>query len=383
MRKSAGLVLVPTASVISGIVVFLVLTGMLVPGFTPLREVIAASSPASFNYVTNLFYYETGELSYNMEDMFDSSHLYDLSGKSHLGLMSPSLQFDAGIYGQALRWPSGQILVEDLGIVGMSFTLQAWVYPSSADPIALAGAGTPSFSYPHITKAQNGSLQYVSTGGAAGSLYSSQPVPLNAWTHVALVYNVTSGTAKWYLNAVEQGSKFMGGDRQWSGKWTIGRIGPDMSTSEWKGKIDEFRMYKGVALPQNKIEEDMKTSIAHKLIVTGLTPDSDVAQLWYPNGEFAQTHMLQQTANAQGQAEFNVYSWSGRTTPYNAIIRVSHAGRTYSSQILKLNWEDVYNFALSTDYETLVAGVISGLIIAVPIAIMLITPLIAKRRKAS
>jgi len=384
MKKPVNSVLVPTASIISGIVVFLLLTGVLVPGFTPLREVVAASSPPSFTFVTNLFYYETSELSYNMEDMFNSTHLCDLSGKNHLGLKSPSLQFDTGIYGQALRWPIGQILVEDLGIVGMSFTFEAWIYPSSAAPVALAGVGVPSFPFPYIARAQNGSMQYLSTGGTAGSLYSNQSVPLNAWTHVALVYDVTSGTATWYLNAVVQGSKYMGSDRRWSGTWTIGRIGPDVSTSEWKGKIDEFRVYKGFALPQDKIEEDMRTSIGHKLIVTGLTPGSDVAQLWYPDGEFARTHMLQENANAQGQAEINVYSWSGRITPYNAIIRVSHAGRTYSSQVLRLNWEDVYNFTLNTGYnEALVAGAISGLIIVAPIAIMLINRIMAKRRKTS
>lgn len=319
-----------------------------------------------------------------MEDMYNSTHLNDFSGKNHFGLKSPSLQFESGIYGQALQWPTGQIAVEDLGIVSTSFTLEAWIYPTGEEALTLAGAGiSPALPYPHIGKAQNGSMRYSSTGGDAGSLYSSQAVPLNSWTHVALVYDVATGTAKWYLNAVELGSKFMGSDRRWSGRWAIGRIGPDVMTSEWKGKIDEFRIYKGVALAQSKIQEDMKTSIGHKLTVTGLTPNSDNAQLWYTDGEFARTHMLQQTADAEGKAEFNVFSWSGRITPYNAIIRVSRSGRTYSSQTLRLNWEDVYNFSQDTNYtETLIASVVSGLIIVIPIAILLFNRVMAKRRKA-
>jgi hypothetical protein len=383
MKKPANSVLVPVASIVTGAIVFLILTGMLIPSFSPLRQVAAASSPASFNFVTNLFYYEASEVSFNMEDIYNSTHLYDFSGKNHLGAKSPSLQFESGIYGQALQWPTGEIVVEDLGIVSMSFTLEAWVFPSSGDALTLAGAGlSPGLPYPYITKAQNGSMRYVSTGGE-GSLYSSQGVPLNAWTHVALVYDVTSGIAKWYLNAAEQGSRFVGGDRRWSGRWAIGRIGPGITTSEWKGKIDEFRIYKGVALSQSKIQEDMKTRIGHKLTVTGLTPNSDIAQLWYTDGEFARTHMLQQTADTEGKVEFNVYSWSGRTTPYNAIIRVSRAGRTYSSQTLRLNWEDVYNFSQDTNYtETVIAGVVSGLIIVIPIAILSFNRVMAKRRKA-
>jgi hypothetical protein len=384
MRKYANSVLIPVASIVAGVLVFLILTGILIPSFSPLREVAAASSPASFNFVTNLFYYETSEVSFNMEDMYNSTHLYDFSGKNHFGLKSPSIQFASGIYGQALQWPTGQIVVEDLGIVSMSFTLEAWIYPTTEGGSTLAGAGSSStLPYPYIARDLNGSMRYVSTGGDAGSLYSSQPVPLNSWTHVAMLYDVSTGNAKWYLNAVEQGSKFMGTDRRWSGRWTIGRIGPNMLTSEWKGRIDEFRLYKGVALSQTKIQEDMNTSIGHKLTVTGLTPNSDIAQLWYTDGEFARTHMLQQTADTEGKAEFNVYSWSGRVTPYNGIIRVSHAGRTYSSQTLRLNWEDVYNFSQDTNYtEALIASTVSGLIIVIPIAILLFNRFTAKRRKA-
>jgi hypothetical protein len=62
---------------------------------------------------------------------------------------------------------------------------------------------------------------------------------------------------------------------------------------------------------------------------------------------------------------------------------VSRAGRTYSSQTLRLNWEDVYNFSQDTNYtETVIAGVVSGLIIVIPIAILSFNRVMAKRRKA-
>ncbi|MFQ6044389.1 MAG: LamG domain-containing protein, partial [Candidatus Poribacteria bacterium] len=278
---------------------------------------------------------------------------------------------------QSLRWPSGQIIGEDLDIVDMSLTLEAWIYPTSNDSIALAGCET---IYPFILKAQNGSMQYQYSGGPA-VLYSNQSVELNAWTHVALVYDAVSEVAKWYLNGSEQGSKLIKGGGDWDGRWAIGRMRPDHLTFEWKGKIDEFRIYKGRALTQSKIQEDMRTSIAHKLILTGLIPNSDVVQLWYPNGEFAQVHMLQRTADAHGQVEFNVYTFSGRSEHYRGILKVLRSGRTYTSPLLEFSWEDVYLFSLQKRFaETQIAISVAFSLAIVPSALMMIRRYIYKRR---
>lgn len=369
---------VPSVSVISGVIVYLILSGTVIQGFNPLKDVVEASSYGSFSYVTSLLLYETTEVSFNMEDTYNSTYLYDFSLNEHFGRKNGSLEFETGIYGKSLRWPTGQIIVEDLDITGMSFTIEAWIYPTSEDVISLVGTED---IYPFIRKEINGSMLFQYSGGVA-ALYSNQAVVLNAWTHVALVYDVVSGVAKWYLNASEQGSKEVG-PRVWDGRWSIGRMGPDYSSNEWKGKIDEFRIYKGNARTQSEVEEDMKTSIAHKLIVTGLTP-SDVAQLWYSDGEFARLHMLQQDSDAEGKAEFNVYSFSGRRTSYTGILKVLHSDITYTSSILNLSWGDVYHFSLREPFsEVQIAVLVAGLIIIVPSTLMVIHRYISRRRKRS
>ena len=376
LKTPSRSILVPSISVISGFIVYLILSGAVIQGFNPFKDVVEASSYGSFSYVTNIIHYETTEVSFNMEDMYNSTYLYDFSLNEHFSRKEGSLEFETGIYGKSLRWPSGQIIVADLDIIDMSFTIETWIYPTSEDFISLAGTEA---IYPFIQKASNESMLFQYSGGTA-ALYSNKTVGLNAWTHVALVYDVVSGVAKWYLNASEQGSKEVG-PRVWDGKWSIGRM---WLGNEWKGKIDEFRIYKGDARTQSEVEEDMKTSIAYKLIVTGLNPYSDVAQLWYPDGEFARLHMLQQDADAEGKVEFNVYLFSGHRTSYTGILKVIHSGITYTSPILSLSWGDVYYFSLRKPFsEVQIAVLVAGLIIIVPSTIMVIRRYISKRRKRS
>ncbi|MFX0069340.1 MAG: LamG domain-containing protein [Candidatus Hodarchaeota archaeon] len=383
MKVLKNSILVPSISVITGLIAYLILSGTFFPSFNPLSGIVEATSYGSFSYVTNMFNYETTEVSYNMEDMYNSTHLYDFSEKGHFGRTEGSLEQEIGLYGQSLRWPSGQIIGEDLDIVDMSFTLEAWIYPASNDPIALAGCET---TFPYILKAQNGTMQYQYSGGPS-VLYSNQPVGLNAWTHVALVYDAISGIAKWYLNGSEQGSKSIGKTRDWDGRWAIGRWRPDHTLLEWNGKIDEFRIYKDQALTQSqmrtRIQADMSTSIAHKLILYGLTPNYDVAQLWYPNGEFARDHMLEQTADTSGQVEFNVYSFSGGSEDYNGILKVVRSGRTYTSPLLEFSWRDVYFFSIQPRItETQIAISVAVSIALAPSALLIIYRYYQRRKRS-
>jgi len=380
MKILKSSILVPSISVSAGIIAYLVLSGTFFLSFNPLNGIAKATSHGSFRYVVNMLNYETSEVSYNMEDMYNSTHLYDFSDRGHFGRKDGGLESEIGLYGQSLRWSSGQIVGEDLDIVDMSFTLEAWIYPTSSDSLALAGCET---IYPFILKAQNGSMQYQYSGGPA-VFYSNTSVQLNGWTHVALVYDAVSGIAKWYLNGSEQGSESVGQTGDWDGLWAIGRMRLDYTLFEWRGKIDEFRIYKGSVLTQDKIQEDMGTSIVHKLILTGLTPNSDVAQLWYPGGEWAQAHMLQQTADEHGQVEFSVHSFSGRTEPYDGILKVLRSGQTYTSPLLEFSWDDVYHFSLQPVFtEAQIAILVAVAIAIVPSALMMIRRYIHKRRKRS
>jgi len=380
MKKPTSSVLVPTISIIAGVISYLILSGALIQGFNPLTGIVEATRYGSFEYITNRVNDETSTVSYNMEDMYNSTHLYDFSEPQYSGRKDGSLKPDIGIYGESLLWESGQIVVEDLDIVDMSFTIEAWIYPTSQNILSLAGAGSSATPFPFIWKAENGSMQYQYGGGAA--LYSNQTVGVSMWTHVALVYDSFSGVAKWYLNGFEQGSKNVGLNRDWDGLWSIGRMRPDYAPYEWEGMIDEFRMYKNEARTQKEIQDDLKLPISHKLTLTGLEPNSDFVQLLNQE-KYAPVQMLQETADASGQVQLNVYSFSNASKFYKATLRVVHSGRVYALSNVAFIWGDIYNFSSFTYFnETLIAVFISALIILVPSASLIIYRRLRNRHKA-
>jgi len=379
MMKPTSSVLVPTISIIAGVISYLILSGAFIQGFNPLTGIVGATTYGSFEYIANRVNDETSTVSYNMEDMYNSTDLYDFSESQYSGRIEGSLKPDYGFYGQSLLWESGQIVVEDLDIVDTSFTIEAWIYPTSQNVLSLAGVETV---FPFIWKAGNGSMHYqFGGGGDASALYSNQTVELNVWTHVALVYDSVSGIAKWYLNGAEQGFKDVGVNRDWNGLWSIGRMRPDYDTLEWEGMIDEFRVYKNKVQTQKDIQDDMKLPIAHKLTLTGLVPNSDIVQLWNRK-EGAPIPMLQETADANGQVQLNVYRYSGGSLFYTGLLRVVLSGRVYTLSNMDFAWGDVYHFSLSTYFnETLIAALISALIIIIPSLLLIIYRRLRSRHK--
>lgn len=376
MKLLKSSVLVPGISVLAGLVVYIFLSGVFIQGFNPLASVVDVTKYGSFTYLLNEMHYETGVVAYNMENMYNSTHLYDFSVFGHFGRKMGSIEFESGFHGQSLGWQSGQIVVQDLDIIDTSFTVEAWIYPTSERSMALAGTEEV---YPYVLKHQNGLMLYQ-WGGGNLSFYSSQAVQLNAWTHVALVYDLRSGVAKWYFNATEQGSKRVGEYRDWDGKWSIGRMRPDYTTFEWEGKIDEFRIYKGEARTQTRIQEDMNTPIIHKLTLTGLTPNSDVVQLWHTTSN--PYGMLQITADVEGKVEFNVYSFGDGEFFYYGVLKVKHGTRSFTSPRLEFGWGDVYSYDVRSNYtEAHIALFTAALIIIVPSAVLVVYRYVSKHRK--
>jgi hypothetical protein len=376
MKKPTSSVLVPTISIIAGVISYLILSGALIQGFNPLTGIVEATRYGSFEYIANRVNDETSILSYNMEDMYNSTHLYDFSEPQYLGRINGSLNPDIGVYGGSLSWENGQIVVEDLDIVDTSYTIEAWIYPTSQNFVSLAGVETV---FPFIGKAANGSMLYQYGGGA--NFYSNQKVELNVWTHVALVYDGFSGVAKWYLNGSEQGSKIVGFNRNWDGLWSIGSRGPNYPFYNWEGMIDEFRVYKNKFQTQEAIQNDMKFPIANKLTLTGLKPNSDIVQLLNQE-KYAPVQFLQETADASGRVRFNVYSFSNASKFYKATLRVVHSGRVYALSNMDFIWGDIYNFSSPTYFnETVIAALISALIIIVPPASLIIYRRLRNRHK--
>jgi hypothetical protein len=91
--------------------------------------------------------------------------------------------------------------------------------------------------------------------------------------------------------------------------------------------------------------------------------------------------MLEETADAHGQVEFSVYSFSGRTEFYDGILKVLRSGQTYTSPLLELSWEDVYFFSIQVTFtETQIAILIALVLAIVPSIFMMIRRYIHKRR---
>ena len=85
-------------------------------------------------------------------------------------------------------------------------TLEAWVNPASLSSPTGYNAILNGDDYiggiVHWQLLNDGRVELaVGNGGTVNSTFT---VPLNAWSHLAVVYSATAGTAKFYLNGVLQ-----------------------------------------------------------------------------------------------------------------------------------------------------------------------------------
>lgn len=143
-----------------------------------------------------------------------------------------------------------------LDMSNRSFTVEAWVKPSSSSPPAqqtwfgmYQSPGTPGYVFVCRT-ASNGQ---ITIGWGANDLTSGlSALTFGAWTHVVVTYDVLSDVTTLYLNGTYHAEKTGSGGPFLGGAPTIS-IGATGSLSEWwKGEIDEVAVYWGV-LPAARI----------------------------------------------------------------------------------------------------------------------------------
>ena len=156
----------------------------------------------------------------------------------------------------------------ELDFLGNAYTISAWVYPSS-----YAATG----GYRSIVSKQNlyrldinsaGKLYWTwnatSAGGTARSRTSVSTIPLNQWTHIAVIYNKNDSVARQRIFITPAGASAVVqdattgtyNDTLWnsSKKVFIGANESDASRN-FVGFIDELRLYDGVQTPA-EITED-------------------------------------------------------------------------------------------------------------------------------
>ena len=137
----------------------------------------------------------------------------DFVGTKHGTLVNGANFTDNGKVGPAFNFDGADDYVGIPSInIGTAFTLELWIYPTS-------GSGYTNLVANDYTSGNFGSLYFLNNHveyWQAGTLKAATPTgsaPLNAWTHVALVYN--GNIAQLYINGAASGCA----ERQSRGKF--------------------------------------------------------------------------------------------------------------------------------------------------------------------
>jgi Concanavalin A-like lectin/glucanases superfamily len=188
----------------------------------------------------------------------------DTTGDGHTATVEGARWTEHGRYGGAMEFDAAE---EDVLKIpaspeldfGEEFTLEAWVRPSGAD----------NHSAPLIDKQEGGALGYflyeggsVSDRpyGAAGEeqefIHAEEPLPADAWSHVALVFD--GNRTGLYVDGelVDNGAAAPTVTSEGELE-----IGGSTDTSDWfDGRIDEVRIYNR-ALDEAEVDSDMEAPI--------------------------------------------------------------------------------------------------------------------------
>ena len=186
--------------------------------------------------------------------------LHDLSGNGNNGYIAPpTIWTGSGRWGGALAFGGSYSGVEVPGSSSLDLstgmTLEAWVNPASLASVVLLKESCYGL-YPRMAWAGPGGVVFV---GPEQFLYlpGGEPLPLNAWTHLATTYN--GQTLNLYVNGVQVASGALAGTIAAAASQPL-LIGQSRSYGSWQdafdGMIDEVRVYNR-ALSQAEIQNDM------------------------------------------------------------------------------------------------------------------------------
>jgi PKD repeat protein len=187
--------------------------------------------------------------------------LRDSSGNNNSGVISGATWAATGRFGKALSFngTSNWVTVADAPSLDLTtgMTLEAWVYPQGSlsgwRSIVMKEQPTVDAYYLEIV----GGIVVgdIFVAGSVHHIYSPNPIPLNAWTHMAATYD--GSRFRLYVNGVEVANMLQSGPIQTSSSPL--RIGGNAMWGEYfQGIIDEVRIYNR-ALSAAEIDADMNT----------------------------------------------------------------------------------------------------------------------------
>ncbi|HTX18882.1 MAG TPA: LamG-like jellyroll fold domain-containing protein [Bacteroidota bacterium] len=222
---------------------------------SPGRLIVADSVSATLTGLTpNQIYY------YRISAVNDSGY----SRGSELSLHTKQPPQLATVPGTALSFNSGSsqyVSVPDNASLRLtdSLTLEAWVYPTGSGNMTVIDKGNYNYCFEIRPNGQSGLGLY---NAAWGWIYSGGTVPLNQWSHIAVVFQTGTNGVKFYLNgSLLSQNTASGALTTNTGEFAIGKQAPgNCDCNFFQGKIDEVRVW-GVPRTQQQIRESMHRTL--------------------------------------------------------------------------------------------------------------------------
>ena len=195
------------------------------------------------------------------------------------------------------------------------FTIEMWVYNtlnagSATNGLPLqVGYGIPTNDVTYWafgTNATGNLLFYYYNGGPIYNAVSSSTVPLNTWSHVAMVYTNSSATLKGYINGVEAFSVAKSGTPQGPTGNTL-NVGQVQNTS-YRGVISNLRIVRGTSVYTSAftVPSTPLTAVAGSSVLTAqdlsFTDNSGNGLSITPYGNTAVSHFTPFTSIGFGAA---------------------------------------------------------------------------------
>ncbi|MEX1275436.1 MAG: FG-GAP-like repeat-containing protein [Bacteroidota bacterium] len=226
------------------------------------------------------------------------------------GLSVPVPFFPGGGNALSFNGTDGYVSIPDQPSLRLTnnFTLEAWVYPTGSGNMTILDKGNYNYLFSLRPNATTG-LGFFTVN--TGWVYSGGTVPLNQWSHVAVVVESGTGGVKFYLDGVLLGTATLPAAVVTNnGEVNIGRQAPgNCNCNFFHGQLDEVRIW-NVARTDGDIQSSHNRLLGP---VSGL-----VANYRFDEG----TGILANDATGNGNTGtlVNGTAWIGSGAPIQTVV---------------------------------------------------------------
>ncbi|MEW6060871.1 MAG: LamG-like jellyroll fold domain-containing protein, partial [Bacteroidota bacterium] len=227
-------------------------------------SVLATQSPLTGAWVpTSVFVNATGlsnNQTYYAKLTATNSRGYQLGNEVSFTTPSPSAV--SSVPGALLSFngTTQYVSVPDDSLLRLTdnFTIEAWIYPTRTNNTIIDKG-----NYNYLLSVQPNGQSGLGLYNNGTWIYSSGSVPLNEWSHVAVVFQTGANGVKFYRNGVLLSEHTASGALVTNtGQLNIGRQAPGTCDCNlFEGKIDEVRMW-NTARTAQQIRENMHRTLS-------------------------------------------------------------------------------------------------------------------------